>query len=205
MAKLTKLNIGDSVASGGGRAWKKLSAKPPEPEITSIEGTWVLKSSILRTMGSPNGEMMTSGINTSNITGSMYVYDQTAGRMISTPIQLILIGSATDFGNTSANRTLFRLLSNSKYTKPYYTKEIFFETAVGHYISEVYWSSSGNKISRLYSGANWTGETAKNSIFDIESENGVLMRTFTITNVNLSTDEYNLILAWLKANATKTA
>lgn len=44
MAKFTKLNIGDSVASGGGRAWKKLSAESAEPEDTSIVGTWVFNS-----------------------------------------------------------------------------------------------------------------------------------------------------------------
>lgn len=40
MAKFTKLNIGDSVASSGGRVWKKLSA---EEEVT-LEGTWLVNS-----------------------------------------------------------------------------------------------------------------------------------------------------------------
>lgn len=39
MAKFTKLNIGDAVASSGGRVWKKLSAESAEDN--SIVGTWV--------------------------------------------------------------------------------------------------------------------------------------------------------------------
>lgn len=42
MAKFTKLNIGDSVASSGGRVWKKLSAESAE-DVT-LEGTWVFNS-----------------------------------------------------------------------------------------------------------------------------------------------------------------
>ena len=40
MAKFTKLNIGEAVASSGGRVWKKLSA---ESEVVEDElaGTWV--------------------------------------------------------------------------------------------------------------------------------------------------------------------
>ena len=41
MAKFTKLNIGDSVASSGGRAWKKLSAEPPI-DYNTLVGTWIM-------------------------------------------------------------------------------------------------------------------------------------------------------------------
>lgn len=40
MAKFTKLNIGDSVASSGGRVWKKLSAESAVVE-DELAGTWV--------------------------------------------------------------------------------------------------------------------------------------------------------------------
>lgn len=39
MAKFTKLNIGDSVASSGGRVWKKLSAESGV-DVSAIVGTW---------------------------------------------------------------------------------------------------------------------------------------------------------------------
>lgn len=40
MAKFTKLNIGDTVASGGGRVWKKLSAESAKATITfTVAGT----------------------------------------------------------------------------------------------------------------------------------------------------------------------
>ena len=45
MAKFTKLNIGDSVASGGGRAWKKLSAEEPI-DLSTIVGVWKLNNTI---------------------------------------------------------------------------------------------------------------------------------------------------------------
>lgn len=45
MAKFTKLNIGDSVASSGGRVWKKLSVESAEEE--SIVGTWVFNNEIV--------------------------------------------------------------------------------------------------------------------------------------------------------------
>ena len=41
MAKFTKLNIGDAVASSGGRVWKKLSAESGEVQ-DELAGTWVL-------------------------------------------------------------------------------------------------------------------------------------------------------------------
>lgn len=40
MAKFTKLNIGDAVASSGGRVWKKLSAESAEVQ-DELAGTWV--------------------------------------------------------------------------------------------------------------------------------------------------------------------
>lgn len=40
MAKFTKLNIDDSVASSGGRVWKKLSAESAEVQ-DELQGTWV--------------------------------------------------------------------------------------------------------------------------------------------------------------------
>lgn len=40
MAKFTKLNIGDSVASGSGRVFKKLSAESEEVQ-DELSGTWV--------------------------------------------------------------------------------------------------------------------------------------------------------------------
>lgn len=45
MAKFTKLNIGDSVASGGGRVFKKLSV---ESEVVDDElvGTWVFNDTV---------------------------------------------------------------------------------------------------------------------------------------------------------------
>ena len=54
MAKLTKLNIGDSVASSGGRVWKKLSAKVALPEWNGIDltgTTWYVPSGWSATSG----------------------------------------------------------------------------------------------------------------------------------------------------------
>ena len=45
MAKFTKLNIGDAVASSGGRVWKKLSAESAE-EVKDPIGTWLVKEAI---------------------------------------------------------------------------------------------------------------------------------------------------------------
>lgn len=45
MAKFTKLNIGDSVASSGGRVWKKLSAESAEVQ-DELAGTWVFNEQI---------------------------------------------------------------------------------------------------------------------------------------------------------------
>ena len=45
MAKFTKLNIGDSVASSGGRVWKKLSAES-EVDNSDIIGTWVFNDTL---------------------------------------------------------------------------------------------------------------------------------------------------------------
>lgn len=42
MAKFTKLNIGDSVASSGGRVWKKLSAE--SVNVADLIGTWTLST-----------------------------------------------------------------------------------------------------------------------------------------------------------------
>lgn len=46
MAKFTKLNIGDAVASSGGRVWKKLSAEIPI-DYNTIVGTWVFNNTIV--------------------------------------------------------------------------------------------------------------------------------------------------------------
>lgn len=45
MAKFTKLNIGDTVASGSGRAWKKLSVESAETSnFTLSDGSILLTS-----------------------------------------------------------------------------------------------------------------------------------------------------------------
>lgn len=45
MTKFTKLNIGDSVASSGGRVWKKLSAESAETSnFTLSDGAIMLTS-----------------------------------------------------------------------------------------------------------------------------------------------------------------
>lgn len=45
MAKFTKLNLGDVVASGSGRVFKKLSTESAEP-TDSIVGTWVFNDTL---------------------------------------------------------------------------------------------------------------------------------------------------------------
>ena len=42
----TKLNIGDSVASSGGRVWKKLSAESAEA-TDELQGTWVFAAGVV--------------------------------------------------------------------------------------------------------------------------------------------------------------
>ena len=66
MAKFTKLNIGDAVASSGGRVWKKLSAKVALPEWNGINltgTTWYV----------PSGWSATSGYGKFNIAGPLQV------------------------------------------------------------------------------------------------------------------------------------
>ena len=66
MAKFTKLNIGDVVASGGGRAFKKLSTEVQLPEWngTDLTGT---------TWNIPSGWSATSGYGKFKITGQLQV------------------------------------------------------------------------------------------------------------------------------------
>lgn len=45
MAKFTKLNIGEAVASSGGRVWKKLSAESAEVQ-DELSGTWLLNPTV---------------------------------------------------------------------------------------------------------------------------------------------------------------
>lgn len=177
-----------------------------EPEATDeLSGTWVLNSNIVRTLGSPDFSMMSSSVNTTNISGSMNIYVKTAGSFISAPIESLFISSLEDFNNTTANQVVFRLSSYVN-SRPYYNKDIFFRTGVGHVFEDLAWPVSGDGVvSYLYTGANWSDNSNYDSVFSIDSDNGILMRTFSILDEGLSTDEYNLILSWLQANATKQA
>lgn len=74
MAKFTKLNIGESVASSGGRVWKKLSAESAVVEETIAEkliGEWYLNAGL--TLARLTDSFMYKGIQ------GWYTYSNTAG------------------------------------------------------------------------------------------------------------------------------
>lgn len=59
MAKFTKLNIGDAVASSGGRVWKKLSVESAEVQ-DELQGTWMLNTTLITT-SNLNGDYKLDG------------------------------------------------------------------------------------------------------------------------------------------------
>ena len=60
MAKFTKLNIGDIVASSGGRVWTRLSTGSAEPQ-DELAGTWFIKEVLVDSGSSGYTDVILSG------------------------------------------------------------------------------------------------------------------------------------------------
>lgn len=86
MAKFTKLNIGDSVASGGGRAWKKLLTQLANVK-DDLAGIWRINASPLKVLSALAG--------TYTVSGAFNAYSSSTGYPYSTAIKSISIKTST--------------------------------------------------------------------------------------------------------------
>lgn len=162
MAKFTKLNIGGSVASSGGRAWKKLSAESAEEEVT-LEGTWAIHSTISSIV--PINEITSVKYN-----ASPKLYKTFSG----------LTGTRTRDG-TSYVYEFDEISCVSVYNNG------------GNYGNMTFNKNGGGMFSYVfYPNNNYNCPVADNDII-------------TIIGYSNSKEHYDELLAWLKANATKTA
>lgn len=160
MAKFTKLNIGGTVASGSGRAWKKLSAEEPIVE-DPLAGTWVLNTSL--TLPSSNVAFDAS------LEGSMYMYsiDNT-----------LYDGTIGSFSLRNDLYYIFELQGTNVPNSHFYSDK-----------------TSGDIL--CYNDMDETVTTSPSS------NDGLLLRTFTITSKLSEVTNGDTLLAWLQVNATK--
>lgn len=177
MAKFTKLNIGDSVASGGGRVWRKLSAESAQEELL---GTWVLNSSIdSSTNPTSNYDFDVNGV--FNYPFSTSTYEAKT---------LSRIGLYANSGNAF-------LLANGSSIVEGLSQNIYLNN---------YSQSNGKYFTSRYVKSNkWVYSCDEKGLSFLTSATGIKVRTFTITSHNIDADAALVLLTWLEANATKTA
>lgn len=179
MAKFTKLNIGDSVASGGGRVWKKLSAESAEVQ-DELQGTWVLNETL---------NYYTPPINF-NVSGNFNTVNS-SGDIISKELKVI---------------------SLYKYSSSYFACTIG-TVAQGVNVAGqdrfVFYDAKTSIAGVNYSKGKIDGYSSEYGSFYsnvvASSEKGISLRTFTITSKLAEVVDGDILLGWLKANATKTA
>ena len=179
MAKFTKLNIGDSVASSGGRAWKKLSAESAEVQ-DELAGTWVLNET-LNYYTPPINFNVSGNFNTVNSSGDII------------PKEL-------------------KVISLYKYGSSYFACTIG-TVAQGVNVSGedrfVFYDYRTTIDDVKYSTGKIDGYSSEYGAFynnvEASSEKGISLRTFTITSKLAEVVDGDILLGWLKANATKTA
>lgn len=173
MAKLTKLNIGDSVASGGGRVWKKLSDKAPEDFV----GTWVLNETLTKYEGTtfyiPENYSAYGSI-------GKYTFLQRVGDPLvfsSADIRIIgLINDSSSYSLLIGNNTSATVSSVKAYTNLYYSGST-------HVVSH-----DGYKNPNL---------------FPIAEADGVQLRTIEFYETALNYPDIDKIKEWIKLNGTK--
>lgn len=166
MAKFTKLNIGDAVASSGGRVWKKLSAESAE-EVKDPIGTWLVKETIPTDLADLN-------ITSEYGVKGKFKYASNNG-LYDTALSLGGIGIVS--GQLIMSTVLTLSVGSNK------TRNVFY-------------NSSGQCFSTYSKSTTYKG-------YDPNSDTGVGMRTFTVTEC--STGEEENAYDYLSLVATKTA
>lgn len=175
MSKFTKLNIGDAVASSGGRVWKKLSVEPPI-DYNTIVGTWVINE------GDLNDSMLTAtDVNTTKILGTFY-------------------GLANANAEVLTEQKLKWLqVSRSNQTYCYRTRNLAAQTPPCTSILRK-GKYSGNTFNAIYFTTNVNTKTIT---LTAGTDGYEKSRTLNITEADTSDSNVTVIHEWLKANATK--
>lgn len=166
MAKFTKLNIGDAVASSGGRVWKKLSVESAE-EVKDPIGTWLVKEAIPTDL---------ADLNISSECGvkGKFKYANNNG----------LYNAALNFKGIGI--VSGQLIISTVLTLP----------AGSSKTRNVFYNSSGQCFSTYGASTTYKG-------YDPNSDTGVGMRTFTVTECFLGEEEN--AYDYLRLVATKIA
>lgn len=177
MAKFTKLNIGDSVASSGGRVWKKLSAESTEVQ-DELSGTWVFNQRLDYDDGIYDHTWL--------VDGNFYGIDDSRV-IVEYPLKRIRL-----IGYADGNRRL-----------QYYSNSAIVDDVAYCYNTNYLWLVSGDIAWESYLKIRYSGDTDTTELAVLDVADNDICRQIIITSKLSEVTNGDTLLTWLKANATK--